>query len=145
MGHFFCLQICIVDMHFGYNYDNSSCNIARRFSRVLRSRPFYILHDPILTSILNVGGVWFLYTFDLFSMMHENKFLYVFIHFHIFFVGLSLYDIVHLYCPGFSANFLYLSVGYLVNSFSGTFYISEVYLCTSSGERLPHHKQNWVG
>lgn len=61
--------------------------LARHLSRFLRSRPVNILHHPIFTSIINVGGLWLLYTTELFPMMHEHVVLYVFIHFHIFLAG----------------------------------------------------------
>lgn len=62
-------------------------HLARRLSYVLRSRPVNILHNPIFTSIINVGGLWLLYTTELFLMMHENVVLHVFIHVHIFLAG----------------------------------------------------------
>lgn len=61
--------------------------VARKLSHFLRSRPVEILHSPLFTSLLNVGGLWLLYTTNLFSLMHENMLLYVFIHFHIFLAG----------------------------------------------------------
>lgn len=61
--------------------------IARRVSRVLKSPPLRVLTDPVITTILNVGGLWVLYTTNLYAAMHENIFLYAFIHLHVFLAG----------------------------------------------------------
>lgn len=60
---------------------------ARRVSRVLRSNSFQVLSDPMITSILNVGGLWILYTTGLYTAMHENLFLHLFVHVHVFLAG----------------------------------------------------------
>jgi putative membrane protein len=61
--------------------------LARRLSRVLKSWPVRILSDPIVASFLNVGGLWILYTTDLYSAMQQNILLHVLIHIHVFFAG----------------------------------------------------------
>jgi putative membrane protein len=58
--------------------------LARRLSRVLKSWPVRILCDPIVASFLNVGGLWILYTTDLYAAMQQNILLHVFIHKHVF-------------------------------------------------------------
>lgn len=60
---------------------------SRKFTRILRSTFFQFFHHPITASILNVGGLWLLYTTDLFVMMHQSMYLYVLIHLHIFLAG----------------------------------------------------------
>lgn len=62
-------------------------NLARRFSRLLKCWPIRIFSDPIVASVLNVGGLWILYTTDLFIAMHQSFLVYLFVHFHIFFAG----------------------------------------------------------
>ncbi|MDL4840879.1 cytochrome c oxidase assembly protein [Aquibacillus rhizosphaerae] len=62
-------------------------NIARRLSRLLRSRLVSFLTNPIIAAILNIGGLWILYTSNLYSMMHHNISLYIFIHLHVFIAG----------------------------------------------------------
>lgn len=64
-----------------------SVPIARKLTGILRSRPLHFIQHPIITSLLNVGGLWLLYTTDLFHMMHESMLLYVIIHLHIFLAG----------------------------------------------------------
>lgn len=72
-------------------------HVARKVSFLLGSKPFQILHHPIVTSILNIGGLWVLYSTELFTLMHENKLLYLFIHYHVFVAGYL-----------FTASFLYI-------------------------------------
>ncbi|SHN30430.1 cytochrome c oxidase assembly protein [Gracilibacillus kekensis] len=60
---------------------------AKRLTRLLRSMPFRVITDPTVASILNIGGLWILYTTNLFALMHEHLFIYLFIHVHIFLAG----------------------------------------------------------
>lgn len=65
-----------------------SIPLARRLSRILKSRPSLILTHPIVASfLLNLGGLWLLYTTDLYPLMHENTLLHLIVHFHIFVAG----------------------------------------------------------
>lgn len=61
--------------------------LARRISHIHKSWLFCILANPIVTTLLNIGGLWILYTTDLYAMMHHNILLYLAIHFHVLFVG----------------------------------------------------------
>ena len=60
---------------------------ARRLSQVLKSRPLRILSNPITASVLNIGGLWLLYTTGLFGVMHQDALLHALVHFHVFIVG----------------------------------------------------------
>lgn len=64
-----------------------SAKRARQVTALLKTKPFVILSDPIITSLLNVGGLWLLYTTELFDLMHQNLFLYLLIHIHVFLAG----------------------------------------------------------
>lgn len=64
-----------------------SVDQAKRLTRILRSRLLGFLSNPAVTATLNIGGLWVLYTTDLFRMMHEGPLLYIIIHFHIFLAG----------------------------------------------------------
>lgn len=64
-----------------------SVTSARKVSRLLRSQPVRILSDPITASILNIGGLWLLYTTNLFHAMYESVILYLIIHLHVFLAG----------------------------------------------------------
>lgn len=64
-----------------------SIPLARRLSSMLRSWPSRILTHPIAASFLNLGGLWLLYTTDLYLLMHENTLLHLMVHFHVFVAG----------------------------------------------------------
>jgi putative membrane protein len=60
---------------------------ARRLSNLLKMWPVRIVSNPIVASVLNVGGLWILYSTNLYATMHDNLFLHTFIHFHVFMAG----------------------------------------------------------
>ncbi|WP_100009819.1 cytochrome c oxidase assembly protein [Lentibacillus sediminis] len=60
---------------------------ARQLTRLLRSRPLGFLSNPAITATLNIGGLWLLYTTNLFQLMHTNMLLYVLVHVHVFLAG----------------------------------------------------------
>ncbi|EON71248.1 cytochrome c oxidase assembly protein [Lysinibacillus sphaericus] len=70
--------------------------MARTLSLILRRQLFTVLRNPIFASILNVGGLWLLYTTPLFKMMHDSTLLFIFIHIHIFLAG-YLFTIAFIY------------------------------------------------
>ncbi|MGF9917699.1 cytochrome c oxidase assembly protein [Paenibacillus ehimensis] len=61
--------------------------LSRKLSHVLRSWPLVILTDPVITSLLNIGGLWILYTTDLYGMMHQNVMIHLLVHVHVFLAG----------------------------------------------------------
>ncbi|MBS2772559.1 cytochrome c oxidase assembly protein [Anoxybacillus rupiensis] len=61
--------------------------LARRLSNVLKSWPIRILGHPVVASCLNVGGLWLLYTTDLYAMMQRNVLLHILVHIHVFLAG----------------------------------------------------------
>lgn len=64
-----------------------STKTAKRLTYFLRRKPIQLLLHPIVTSILNMGGLWLLYTTNIYTLMHEHTLLYLFIHLHVFFAG----------------------------------------------------------
>lgn len=60
---------------------------ARRLTLILKSLPIKLVSHPAVASLLNVGGLWVLYTTDLYGAMQENMILHVFIHIHVFLAG----------------------------------------------------------
>jgi len=62
-------------------------NLARRLSKVLKSFPFQLFTHPVVAAILNIGGLWLLYTTNLYGQMHEYPLLHFIVHFHIFMAG----------------------------------------------------------
>ncbi|PWU69003.1 cytochrome c oxidase assembly protein [Gracilibacillus dipsosauri] len=61
--------------------------IARRLSKMLRSRLSRMLTNPIIASVLNIGGLWLLYTTSLYSLMHDYFLLHLIVHVHVFLAG----------------------------------------------------------
>ncbi|WP_010531506.1 cytochrome c oxidase assembly protein [Lentibacillus jeotgali] len=64
-----------------------SVHQAKRLTRILRSWLLGFLSNPAVTATLNIGGLWVLYTTDLFTIMHESPLLHIFVHLHIFLAG----------------------------------------------------------
>ncbi|MCM3598258.1 cytochrome c oxidase assembly protein [Metabacillus idriensis] len=62
-------------------------NQARRLTGLLKSGPVRVLSNPVTAALLNVGGLWVLYTTDLYVAMHENILLHAVIHLHVFLAG----------------------------------------------------------
>ncbi|HWO75173.1 MAG TPA: cytochrome c oxidase assembly protein [Bacillus sp. (in: firmicutes)] len=60
---------------------------ARKLSRLLKSWPVHVYSHPMVASILNIGGLWVLYTTELFNAMHHNPFIHLIVHFHVFIAG----------------------------------------------------------
>lgn len=60
---------------------------ARKITRLHKSLYFRMIMNPIIISVLNIGGLWLLYTTNLFLLMHQSLYLHFIIHFHIFFAG----------------------------------------------------------
>lgn len=69
---------------------------ARKLTRMLKSFPVSIYCHPIAASILNIGGLWLLYTTELYSMMHHYALLHMIVHLHVFAAG-YLYTISIIY------------------------------------------------
>lgn len=62
-------------------------NYARLLSKLLKSNYVKIISHPITATILNIGGLWVLYTTNLFQAMHTSTQLYIFVHIHVFLAG----------------------------------------------------------
>lgn len=60
---------------------------ARGVSRILKCRYVQFVTHPITAGVLNMGGLWVLYSTSLYCTMHTSIFLYSFIHFHVFLAG----------------------------------------------------------
>ncbi|TWT16027.1 cytochrome c oxidase assembly protein [Planomicrobium sp. CPCC 101079] len=60
---------------------------ARRLVFLLKSRPIFWLSHPVTAAILNVGGLYVLYTTDIYLAMHHNPLIELVVHAHVFFAG----------------------------------------------------------
>jgi len=85
--------------------------VARRLSKILRSSMVRFLTDPFVASVLNVGGLWVLYTTSLYKEMHENVLLHLFIHLHIFLAGyVFTLSVIYIDLTSHRNGFLYRAV-----------------------------------
>lgn len=93
-----------------------SVPLARRLSRILRSWPPRILTHPIVASFLNIGGLWVLYTTDLYSIMHETILLHLIMHYHVFVAGyLFTLSMVYIDPLPHRISFLYRSIVLIIS------------------------------
>ncbi|MGM1030373.1 MAG: cytochrome c oxidase assembly protein [Actinomycetota bacterium] len=63
---------------------------ARALSRLLRSRVVRWLTHPIVAALLNAGGLWLLYSTELFALMHGSALVHAAVHVHILLAGYVL-------------------------------------------------------
>lgn len=64
-----------------------STSSGRKLTRLLKSRLVQMFSHPLVAALLNIGGLWILYTTELYAVMHESLFLYAAIHIHVFLAG----------------------------------------------------------
>ncbi|MDN4526028.1 cytochrome c oxidase assembly protein [Fictibacillus fluitans] len=82
-------------------------SLGRRFTRVMQLAPFRWVVHPVIAALLNIGGLWLLYTTDLFMLMHENVWINLLIHFHVFLAGF-VFTMSVIYFEPISHRFSYL-------------------------------------
>ena len=88
---------------------------ARKITKILQKGLFRVLTDPIVASLLNVGGLWVLYTTNLYTLMHESMTLHVLIHFHVFLAGyVFTISIIYIDPIPHRTSYLYRSIVLLV-------------------------------
>lgn len=110
--------------------------MARFCSRILKSRPVQWISHPVTASILDIGGLWVLYTTNLFSAMHENLLLHALIDFHVLFAGyLFSASMIYIDPAPHRKSFLYRAV-VLVGALSGHTILSK-YIYIHPPENVP--------
>ncbi|WP_445678171.1 cytochrome c oxidase assembly protein [Psychrobacillus sp. FSL W7-1493] len=88
--------------------------ISRKITGILRTRFVHFFQNPIVASVLNVGGLWLLYTTPLFAMMHEGTLVYIIIHIHIFLAGyLFTISIIYIDPTPYRKSYVYRSVVFI--------------------------------
>lgn len=84
---------------------------ARRITGVLKSRPIQFISNPVTASILNIGGLYVLYTTDLYLLMHQSLFFYILIHLHVFLAGyLFTISIIYIDITPHRYSYLYRAI-----------------------------------
>ncbi|WP_252311539.1 cytochrome c oxidase assembly protein [Sinobaca sp. H24] len=64
-----------------------STDQARRVTAFLKKPWLRVLTYPLVPALLNVGGLWLLYTTSLYTLMHEYMLLHILVHLHVFLAG----------------------------------------------------------
>lgn len=64
--------------------------VGRRLTRVLSSAPLRAVTEPAVAATLSVGGLWLLYTTDLYPAMHDRPVVHLLVHLHLFAAGYLL-------------------------------------------------------
>jgi len=95
----------------------ANTTFARKLTSILKSRLLQFVSHPITAAILNVGGLWLLYTTNLFVLMHENALFAFFVHLHFFIAGyvftisIIYFDpVYHQYSYRFRATVLIIAI-----------------------------------
>lgn len=60
---------------------------ARGLAAVLRSTPVRVVTHPVVAAVLDVGGLWLLYTSPLYHAMHASAWVSALVHVHVFLAG----------------------------------------------------------
>jgi putative membrane protein len=60
---------------------------ARSLARLLRTAPVRVITHPVVAAVLNAGGLWVLYTTDLYQWMHTSALVHGLVHAHILLAG----------------------------------------------------------
>ncbi|RIX50330.1 cytochrome c oxidase assembly protein [Paenibacillus nanensis] len=109
-------------------------NSARRFVRFLKCRPLRFVSHPLTASVLNVGGLWALYTTNIYRDMHQYPILYLVIHVHIWLAGLFFtVSIIYLDPPSHRHSFIFRA-GVFVLAFSAHAILSKyIYVHSPAG------------
>ncbi|SDX43084.1 cytochrome c oxidase assembly protein [Salimicrobium album] len=80
---------------------------ARQLTSLLRSRYVSFISHPLTASLLNIGGLWILYTTGLYPLMHESLWLRILVHVHVFFAG-YLFTLAMIYIEPVAHRYGYL-------------------------------------
>ncbi|MDZ5783484.1 cytochrome c oxidase assembly protein [Marinococcus luteus] len=92
---------------------------AKKLAKLLRSRFVAIVSHPVTATVLNIGGLWLLYTTGLYVLMHESALVYTAIHIHIFLAGyVFTASIIYIDPAPHRYSFLFRS-GVLVTALAG--------------------------
>ncbi|MBX0356927.1 cytochrome c oxidase assembly protein [Halobacillus sp. Nhm2S1] len=80
---------------------------AKKLTFLLKSTYVRVISHPISASILNIGGLWVLYTTDLYHMMHQSLWIHVLVHVHVFLAG-YLFTMAMIYTEPVAHRYSYL-------------------------------------
>lgn len=88
---------------------------ARRVTRVLRNRIFRFYMNPLVATLINIGGLWIMYTSPLYELMLHSTTLHVLIHLHVFFAGyLFTVSLIYIDPVPHRVSFLYRTIVFVI-------------------------------
>lgn len=104
-------------------------NQGRQITKLLKRLPVQLLTNPIIASLLNMGGLWLLYSTKLYSMMHQNLILYIFIHIHVFIAGyLFTASMIYIDPTPHRKSYVYRAVNFILATASHGILAKSIYL-----------------
>ncbi len=81
---------------------------ARKLSAILNMKYVKLISNPIVASILNIGGLFLIYKTGLFELIHTSVLLFALIHLHVFLAGyLFTMSIIYIDIVTHRYSFLY--------------------------------------
>lgn len=81
---------------------------ARKLSALLNMKYVKFISNPIVASILNIGGLFLIYKTGLFELMHTSVLLFALVHLHVFLAGyLFTMSIIYIDIVTHRYSFLY--------------------------------------
>jgi len=84
---------------------------ARKLTFILRSQPIRFISNPVTAALLNIGGLYVLYTTDLYLLMHQYLFVYSMVHLHLFLAGyLFTISIIYIDITPHRYSYIYRSI-----------------------------------
>lgn len=84
---------------------------ARKMSRLLNKKYVQFISNPIVASVLNIGGLFLIYMTDLFTLMHTSLWLYALVHLHVFLAGyLFTISIIYIDITTHRYSFIYRAI-----------------------------------
>jgi putative membrane protein len=90
-------------------------NCARYISRILRSSTILVISNPVFATFINVGGLWLLYTTNLYIVMQQNILLHILVHIHVFIAGyLFTLSIIYIDPSPHRTSFIFRSIVLLI-------------------------------
>ncbi|WP_042224794.1 cytochrome c oxidase assembly protein [Oceanobacillus manasiensis] len=117
---------------------------ARFLASFLKSFPVAILSHPIIASILNIGGLWLLYTTNLYHFMHHNLLVYLLVHFHVFAAG-YLFTAAMIYIDPTPHRFSYLYRSIVLMVALGAHAVLSKYIYANPPTGVPTHEAETGG
>lgn len=84
---------------------------ARKLSKILNLKYVQFISNPVVASILNIGGLFLIYKTGLFELMHVSVWLFALIHLHVFLAGyLFTMSIIYIDIVTHRYSFMYRAI-----------------------------------